>query len=317
MSRIPLFFAAIFLFVFFGISHGAVLLDRVVAIVNQEVITWSELYGKMEADASPKVKELHAEAKRKVFKENEAFFLETLINVRLQLQEAKAKGIRVSDAEVQEAIDNIKKKYAMSDDAFRDSLKGEGFTYEEYRRRLWEQIMISKVVTMQVRNRIVIDDDDLRKFVTENKGVLENSEGYKISQIVLKKQKDVDAGKVEEKAGELLAQIKTGASFGDLAKQYSEDPSASSGGELGVLKKNQLGKDFIEVLANMGPGDVSRPFWTDRGLHIIKLESRTEAKTNEEFWEEAKKMLNNKIFTERYEAWIKSLREKSFIEVKL
>jgi len=317
MNKMNLFFSWIFLFVLTGISHSEVLLDRVVAIVNQDVITWSELYNSMEADASQKIKALPADEKRKVFRENEAVFLEGLINVRLQLQEARTLGLRVADEEIQETIDTIKKKYAMSDEAFRESLKSEGFSYEVYRKRLWEQIIISKAVNQQVRNRIVITDDDLRKYIAENKEALENIEGYKISQIVLKKQKDVDAGTIEEKADELLKKMEQGESFNDLAKQYSEDPSASAGGKLGVLKKNQLGKSFIDVLSNMKPGDVSRPFWTERGLHIIRLESRTEPKSKEEVWEEAKKMLNNKIFTERYNLWIKSLREKSFIEVKL
>ncbi len=117
------------IFLFSDLSHANVLLDRVVAVVNQDVITWSELYKAMEADASPKIKELQKDEQRKVFKENEAVFLETLINVRLQLQEAKNAGVRVSDEELQGAIDGIKKKYSMSDDAFSESLKNEGFTY--------------------------------------------------------------------------------------------------------------------------------------------------------------------------------------------
>ena len=82
---------------FSGLARAAVLLDRVVAIVNQDVITWSELYKTMEADASPSVKALKEDERRKVFRENEASFLETLINVRLQMQEAKNLGISVSD----------------------------------------------------------------------------------------------------------------------------------------------------------------------------------------------------------------------------
>jgi len=298
-------------------SHAAVLLDRVVAIVNQDVITWSELYKAMEADASPKVKELRDDEKRKIFKENETFFLETLINVRLQLQEAKNMGIRVSDEELQEAIGNIQKKYSMSEAAFGESLKIEGFTYAEYKKRLREQIIISKLVNMEIRNKIVITDEDLKKFATENKEVLENTERYKISQILLKKQKDTDNSKIEEKAGELLRKIEQGGSFSDLAQQYSEDPSAKAGGDLGLLKKSQLNKIFIDILSAMKPGDVSKPFWTESGLHIIKLESRAEAKNKDEAREEAKNMLNNKIYAERFNAWIKSLREKSFIEVKL
>jgi len=298
-------------------SHAAVLLDRVVAIVNQDVITWSELYKAMEADASPKVKELRDDEKRKIFKENETFFLETLINVRLQLQEAKNMGIRVSDEELQEAIGNIQKKYSMSEAAFGESLKIEGFTYAEYKKRLREQIIISKLVNMEIRNKIVITDEDLNKFVAENKEILENTERYKISQILLKKQKDTDNSKIEEKAGELLRKIEQGGSFSDLAQQYSEDPSAKAGGDLGLLKKSQLNKIFIDILSGMKPGDVSKPFWTESGLHIIKLESRAEAKNKDEAREEAKNILINKIYAERFNAWIKSLREKSFIEVKL
>jgi peptidyl-prolyl cis-trans isomerase SurA len=297
--------------------HAAVLLDKVVAIVNQEVITWSELYKAMEADASPAVKAMQSDEKAKVFRENEAHFLETLINVRLELQQAKNMGIGVSDQEVQEAMDNIKKKYSMSETAFAESLKSEGFTLEEYKKRLREQIVISKLVSMQIGNKIVITDEDVKKFIAGNKEALENVETYRISQILLKKQKDVDSTSIEEKAGELLSKLEKGEDFSDLAKQYSEDSSASAGGDLGVLKKSQIGKNFLDVLSGMKPGDVSKPFWTEAGLHIIKLEARTQAKNEGEMMEEARNMLHNKMFTAKYNAWIKSLRENAFIEVRL
>jgi len=302
---------------FYDFTYANVLLDRVVAVVNQDVITWSELYKAMEADASPKMKGLRQDEQRKVFKEGEAVYLETLINIRLQLQEAKHAGIRVSDEELQGAIDGIKKKYSMSDDAFSESLKTEGFTMSEYKNKLREQILISKLVNSQIRNKIVVTDEDLNKFVAENKEVLENTESYGISQILLKKQKDVDNRKLEEKADDLLKKIEQGESFSDLAKQYSEDPSAKAGGDLGLLKKSQLNKNFTDIISQMKPGDVSKPFWTENGLHIIKLESRTEVKNKGEALEEARERLNNKLFRERYNACIKSLREKSFIEVRL
>jgi len=300
-----------------GNLRAAVLLDRVVAVVNQEVITWSELYKTMEADASPSIKELQGDERRRIFKGNEASFLETLINVKLQLQEARNKGIRVSPEELQEAINGIKKKYAMSDSAFLESLKDEGLSYDEYKKRLHEQIIISKLVNAQIRSKIVIDDEDINKFVSENKQVLEDTESYKISQIFLKKQKDVENSTIEEKAGEILRKLAQGESFADLARQYSEEPSSSAGGDLGFLKKSQLNKDFLDVISKMQQGDISKPFWTENGLHIIKLESKTEVRSKDEMREEARGKLNNKIFTEKYNAWIKSLREKSFIEVRL
>lgn len=300
-----------------GSAYANVLLDRVVAVVNKDVITWSELYKTMESDASPEVKGLDKDKKSKVLKENEALFLESLINVRLQLQEAANMGIRVSDAELLEAIENIKKKYNMTAPAFAESLKKEGLTYEEYKKRLHEQIIISKVVNIQIRNRLVITDENIKEFIAENKELSENTENFRISQILLKKQKDIDNSRIEEKADDLYNKIQQGESFSDLAKQYSEDPSAKTGGDLGFLKKNQLNNKFIDIISQMQPGDISKPFWTENGLHIIRLESRAQAKNKDELWEDAKMMLNNKIFTERYNTWIKSLREKSFIEIRL
>ena len=305
------------LLLFAGNGYANVLLDRVVAVVNQEVITWSELYKTMEADAAPNVKVLKQDERRKIFKTNEASFLETLIDVKLQLQEAKTLGIRVSDEELQETISGIKKKYEMTEAAFLESLKKEGFTYAEYKTRLRDQIIISKLVNTQVRSKIVVTDDDLKKFMSDNRNELSATENYGISQILIKKQKGADESKITEKAAEVLRKIEQGESFAELAKQYSEDPSAKSGGDLGVLKKSQLNSNFIDVVSKMKPGEISKPFWTDAGLHIIKLTSKEEAKDSNELTDEARTMLNNKIFSEKYAAWIKSLREKSFIEVRL
>ncbi len=299
-------------------SQASIILDKVVAVVNQEVITWSELYKSMEADAAPQLKEMKEGERRQIFKENETSFLESLINIRLQLQEARSMGVGVSDDELKEGIENIKKKYSMTDSAFIDSLKKEGYTFDEYKKRLREQIMISKVVNILIRSKIVAAEADINKFMEENKELFESGEGYRISQIFFKLPKDdKERGVVEEKAASVLKKIKEGMNFSDLARQYSEDSSAASGGDLGLLKKNQIAKEFSEALSGMNPGDVSNPFWTARGLHIIRLNEKIGAKGPNEIKEDAKTALINKTFTERYNAWIKSLREKSFIEIRL
>jgi peptidyl-prolyl cis-trans isomerase SurA len=298
-----------------AVSHAAVLLDRVVAVVNEEVITWSELYKAMESDASPQVKELKEDERRKIYKENESAFLESLIDIRLQLQEAKNVGITVGEEEVKDAIENIKKKYSMTDDMFKDSLKKEGFTLSEYKKKLRDQILISKVVNQQVRSKILLSDEDVKKFIRDNEG---NSDGYRISQIFLTKpQNQADGKKVEEKAAEILKKLHEGENFRDLARTYSEDPSASDGGDLGFIRKDQLLKEFAAAIAPLKVGQVSTPFWTERGLHIIKLDEKRDTKNQSEMKEEAEKELTDKIFSQRYHAWVKSLREKAFIEIRL
>ncbi|MEW6107628.1 MAG: peptidylprolyl isomerase [Nitrospirota bacterium] len=301
-----------------GVSSATVLLDRVVAIVNKEIITWSELYRTMEKEASPQLKELSEGEKRKIFEKSEAEFLEVLINVRLQLQEAKNLGIGVTAEELDEAIENIKKKYSMDDAGFKGSLEKEGYTIEGYRKRLGEQIIIGKITNHLINSKILVTDEDVKKFMEQNRDISYAADSYRISQILFKRPKnEVDKGGIEEKASVALQRINTGENFGDIAKQYSEDVSAGSGGDMGFIKKGDMSKEFNDVLANMKPGDVSRPFWTEKGLHIIKLEEKIGPGDQDEMMKEAKKILTSKKFAEKYNAWLKGLREKSFIEIKL
>ncbi|MBI5101595.1 MAG: peptidylprolyl isomerase [Nitrospirae bacterium] len=318
MRYVIVLIAMLILLAVTGVTSAAVLFDRVVAVVNQEVITWSELYKNMEADASPQVKELSEAERLKVFKSGEPVFLEALINVRLQIQEARAGGFSVSDDEINESIEGIKKKYVMSDTEFRESLKKEGLDYEDYKTRLREQILISKIVNHQVKSKILVSDADIDGFLAENKEFSTGTEGFRISQIFFKKPKASNDGKgVEERAESVYKRIRDGADFKELAKQFSEEPQGASGGDLGMIKKNHIMKEFAEVLSVMNQGGVSRPFWTERGLHIIRLDEKIAAKEKSEVREEARRELNGRIFMERYNAWLKSLREKAFIEIKL
>ena len=314
MFRLKL--SVIFLFFLISmsaVSHAAVLLDRVVAVVNQDVITWSELYKSMDSDASPQLKELKEDEKRKIFKENEAAFLERMIDMKLQLQVAKKLDIDASKDEIAEAIEGIRKKYAMDDKEFQESLKKEGFTLEEYKKRLSDQIILSKVVNQQVRNKIVISDEEIRDYMAKNQGT-----AYKVRQIFFKKpDKDFDKEAMEAKAGEVLQKLKGGESFSSLAQKYSDDPAARTGGDLGFIKKEYLSKEFLDVLSAMPVGSVSSPFWTEKGLHILYLEEKLDAQNAAEFREIAMKKLLEKRFNEEYKIWIRGLRERAFVEVRL
>ena len=112
-------------------AGAAVLLDRVVAVVNKEVITWSELYKMMEYESTEQMKALSEEDRMRVFKNNEAVFLEKLIDMRLQLQEAKRIGLDVSPEEVKEAMENIKQKYSLTDKSLEENLAKEGLNIEK------------------------------------------------------------------------------------------------------------------------------------------------------------------------------------------
>jgi peptidyl-prolyl cis-trans isomerase SurA len=302
----------------FQASYAAILLDRVVAVVNKEVITWSELYKMMDNEASDQMKALKEEDRAKVYKKNEAVFLDKLIDFRLQLQEARRIGMSVSPDEVKEAIENIKKKYSINDKLFEESLKKEGLSLEEYKKSLSDQILVSQFINREIKNKIVVSEKDVNQYIAANKISADDNETFKLRQIFFKKPKDdADKKAVEEKADLVQQKLKAGEDFSKLAAEYSEDPSGRSGGDLGYVKKDLLAKEFIDVLVKMKAGDVSQPFWTDSGLHIIKLEEREAPKTEEELRETVKNNLSGEQFAEKYKGLIKDLRQKAYIEIRL
>lgn len=301
-----------------GELHAAILLDRVVAVVDKEVITWSELYSSMESEASEQVRALEDEERKRVFKSNEAGFLEKLIDMKLQLQDAKRIGLQVREDEVKQAIANIKKKYQMTDDALEESLRKEGMTFAQYKKKLADQILLSQVINHQIKSKIVITDEQVRQYLEKQKSRSPGQEEFRLRQIFFTMPKDeADRKALEEKAAMIVQRIRGGEDFAALGWEYSEDPSAKIGSDLGYLKKSDMAREFIDILSGMHVGDVSVPFWTDRGLHIIKLEERISAKSDDERYETIRAQLEEEAFADRYRSYMKGLRENARIEIRL
>jgi peptidyl-prolyl cis-trans isomerase SurA len=300
------------------LPQGPILLDRVVAVVNKEVITWSELYKAMEFDAATQIKNVAAEEKKKIIKQSEPSFLESLIDTQLQLQDAQRLGLEVTQKEITETIETIRKKYSLAEADFMESLRKESLSLAEYKKRLSEQILINKVVTHQIRNKIIVSDGSIKKYMDGHKANFSGIEKYKLRQIFFKKpERNVDENTVEEKAALIIKRLKDGEDFSALAWIYSDDPSSKMGGDLGFINKDILAKEFIEALSNMKVGDYSMPFRTKKGFHIIKLDDIVFAQNLDKTREEVRKKLTEEQFAERYKSWIKSLREKAYIEVRL
>jgi peptidyl-prolyl cis-trans isomerase SurA len=295
-------------------ANSAILLDRIVAIVNKEVITWSELYRSMEFEATDEIRSMKEEDRLKFFKEKESIFLENLIDMTLQLQEATKSGITASDEDINKTIDGIKKKYSLSDEQFREAIQKEGYTVEQYKKKLAEQIVIGRLVDQEIKSKIVITEQEIDRYLEQNKDVFKD-EGFHISHIFLKALPDKK--EAEEKAFRIYNMLKSGENFSDIARQYSEDTSARSEGELGFIKKVDLSEDFLKVLSTMKIGDISEPFWSKSGIHIIKLNDKREFKSQQEIRDFVKKKMSEEKLDKQYKNWVKTLRERAYIEIKL
>ena len=294
-------------------ADNTFVLDRVAAVVNKDVITMAEFYRAMQFDYAPQMKSLSGEEKRAFLKKHEAGYLDKMIDMALQLQDARKQKLEVNDRDIDDAIDSIRKKYSMDEKTFEEALKKEGFTLSEYRQRLSEQILVSKVVAQDVKDKISVSRADVDAYI-KRKGLKAdgNGEEFKLSQIFFRMPEDpAQKPGVEKKADEALARINAGGDFTEVAKKYSEaDP------EIGTLKRGLLSNQMLSLLDKMKPGDVSKPFWTDRGLYILKLDDRTSGGP-QDLREMVKKKLFNKEFGQAYKTWLRDLRENSYIEVRL
>lgn len=286
-------------------SASSVLLDKVVAVVNNEAITWTELYRAMEFEMSTRVRGLTEEEKRTIFRENETAFLESMIETRLQLQEAEKLGIAVTPEEVDRAIETIGARYSLDPEAFRAAVRQEGFTMEKYREMIHDQITIGRLVDREVRGKIKLSEDEINEGLRKEN--LEDEMLYGLSQIFFRMQEGEGMESLQDRIHEVMDGIAKGLDFEELAAMYSEGPAAKQGGQLGLIPKSQLAAEFLTALSTMKPGDVSPPFRTRQGVHILKLTSRKDAAD----------AVREKLFEKEYRKWVKELRAKSFIELRL
>ena len=299
-------------------AQAAVRLDRIVATVNDEVITWSELMGLIIMDGKDYLAGTTGREREQKIKKIERPFLNNLIGMKLQVQEAQKMGFYVSGPEIGSAIDEIKTKYGLTDEALEASLQSEGLTMEDYRKRLADQILLQKIANYAVRNKIIISDKEVEEYYGKNKEKFNKGEQFRIRQIFFALPEDkAQKGAIEALALELLDRINNGEDFAKLAKEYSEDPSREFGGDLGYISRESVLKEIEEVTAALKEGEISKPFQSSAGLHIIKLEDRTGGSSLEEVRERIRGTLFQEAFEAKYREWRNSLREAANIEIKL
>lgn len=299
-------------------SYGAVLLDRVVATVNDEVITWSELRNIIELEGGEILEGVSDEEREKKRRELEKSYLNRMIDMKLQLQEAARLRIVVSDTEAEEAINDIKKKYNMTDETLMESLKKEGFTLEEYRKNLSEQIILSKIVSKEVRARVFVSESDIEEYYEYNKEKYLDEDKIKIRQIFFSFPEDESMkSEIETRAQDIARRISDGEDFAKLAGEFSEDPNRESGGDLGYIKRGSVMKEVEEAAFALKPGGVSEPFWSPAGLHIIKVEDYIGGSAVKSIREDISNKLFEDFFRLKHIEWLKTLRENAYIEKNL
>jgi parvulin-like peptidyl-prolyl isomerase len=310
------------LFLILGIlSSSEAVVDRIVAVVNKEIITLSEVE-KMIGQLKDEIGGGDRLERRERVHELSRMALERLIEEKLVDQEAKKSGIKVPAKEIDGTIEEIKRRNTATQEELEKALANDGLTFETFKKEIEKKLLRTKLIQYSVKIEPNVGEKGLRDFYLKNGDRYKTEESYRPGHILFKVPKEASPEEVRQikmKCQKVLARIKAGEDFGEMAVFYSEDISSKDRGDLGVFKKGELLPAFEKEALRLEVGGVSEIVRTDFGFHIIKLIDRKGGNPLpfEEVQEKVRLDYLDSEFEKGLKQFLSTLKEKSIIEIKL
>jgi len=296
------------------------ILDGIAAVVNDDIITISEVREAMAFEVEQLRQRYRGEMLQEKTRELYQNTLQPLIDLQLQLAQAKKLNLQASEEDVNFHMERLKEDNRLSDAQLQDMLQSRGMTMESYRKQIRESLLVSKVVNAEVRSRLVILETELQEAYEQRQSQYRVAGELTVSHILFLVPEGAATEpekRVKAKAAEVLQQLRDGRDFAALAREYSEGPSAERDGLLGTFRTGELLPGFEEAVAGLQPGDISDLVRTQVGWHIIRLESRKAGghQPFEEVREELRSELSRTKTEKKYMEWLESLRQQSYIKI--
>ncbi|MFT5395484.1 MAG: peptidyl-prolyl cis-trans isomerase SurA [Gammaproteobacteria bacterium] len=259
------------LFLFQSNVHAYVPLDRIVAIVNDDVIMQSEL--------ETKIRTVRGQLEQQGTQLPPASILERqvldkMVQTRIQLQIATRTGVKVDDAYLNRTISNIAAENQVSLSQFREILEKDGYNYEQFREDIRNEITLSQLRKRQVENRIVVTEKEIDNFLVNQEFQGTTQTEVQIAHILLALPSAAtpdEIAQVRQVASQVREDLLSGADFTDTAKTISDGGNAEKGGDLGWRKLEDVPSLFADYLPDMEKGDISELIQSPSGFHIIKI----------------------------------------------
>jgi peptidyl-prolyl cis-trans isomerase SurA len=299
-----------------GAATKPVPLDKIAAVINDSVITQSEVNQAMDAAKkqmaagnmpTPPKDALHKQV------------LDQLINKKLQLQIAENMGVKLSDTDVDNAINTIAKNNNMTTDELYEKVKEQGLNKNDYRKEIHDQITMQQVQQQAVASKINISQQEVNDFIRSKSWQAFNSKEYHLEDILITLPQDPspqDLAAAKKRADELLIKLHAGTSFSEAAAAESGNANALQGGDLGWRKLPEIPPMFANDLIHMKSGELLGPTQTPNGYHIVKLvEVRHVAnKLNPtQQNQQVRELIFQRKIEEGMQSWLSKVRSEAFI----
>jgi len=316
----------LFLLFLIALSLSAdTVIEEIIARVNNSIITRSE-YQHSKEQLMQEAQQQDASNADQLYKQREKDVLRDLIDQQLLLEKGKDLGI-TADTELVKRLDEMRKQMDLSSmEDLEKAAESQGVSFEDFKQNMKNQIITQQVIGKEVGSKMAISKEEVQKFYEEHKDEMSQPEQIRLGEILVSTEKKKDPNITDEqqlaaakaKADDLLAQIRKGATFEDIAKKNSDGPSAAQGGDLGYFKRGALAKELEDTTFGMKPGDVSDVIRTKQGFVILKVSEHQQAGVPA--LKDVEPKVQDALYMQRLQpalrAYLTKLREEAFIEIK-
>jgi len=302
-------------------AQEPVIIDRIVAVVNDEIITLYDLNQTLK----PYEQNIQAlgyppEKERETLFKLRADLLNKMIDETLSDQQIKKNNIQVSAQEVDKTIERIKEGRSYTDEELRAGLAEQGLTIEEYRENLTKQLLRGKLVNREVRSKIVITGAEIEKYYNDHIEKYAGETKYHLWNIFIQFSRMADESLKQfayEKMETVLRQLKQGRSFESLAAEKPDSPDSPGGADLGLYRIDELSPQLQSVVKNMKEGEYSAILNMAGGYQIIYVQEvlAADPKSLSDVKAEIEDILYNQAVDSRYNTWLSELRKRSHIRI--
>lgn len=293
-------------------------LDHIIAVVNDNVITSTELNTQVNS-IQKTLKQRHTPLPPKNILRRQV--LEHMINVEIELQMAKQMGIELDSHDIDDAIGRIAQQNHISVDTLRQNVEAQGLTWKNYRQQIKKEMIISKL-QQKAAGQILITDQQVNNFLTSNmgsSGAHMANNAYHLEDIVIPLPAEPSSQEVlstKKRADVVLAKLKKGANFNELAVAESSGKNALQGGDLGFRQLAELPEAFASQVVSMKPGELAGPIRTANGWHIIKLVAIEGSQANGvPSKDQVRNLLYQRKYNENIENWLMRIRNNAYVKI--
>ena len=298
-------------------AQESVVVDRIVAVVNSDIITLYDLNRAFKPyEANIRALQYPPDKARQTLFQVRSDVLNQLIDSQLADQQIKREQISVTQKEIDTTVERIKEARLLTDEQLREGLAAQGITMEEYRKEIESQILRTKLVNREVKSKIVITEADIKSYYDSHQEKYAGDKKYYIWNLFIKAS-GVDKDEAHREIKAVENRLKQGTPFKTVVQDLAESSAAVQGTDLGLYRIDELSAELQDVVVKLKADEFSEILETSFGFQIIYVQNieDTPAKPIEEVEAEIQELLYNEFVDDRYQVWLEELRARSHIRI--